>query len=67
MCQLHDTDVVAGNWLFLNKKTGKPPALPVDSQSLTIPGIRGKSHDSEPLKVQEKETSYVRRTKFEVG
>ena len=42
----------------------------MDSQSLTIPGIRGKSHDSEPLKVQEKETSYVRRTKFkphEVG
>jgi hypothetical protein len=52
------------------KKTGKPPALPVDSQSLTITGIRGKSHDAEPLKVQEKETSYVRRTKFkphEVG
>jgi hypothetical protein len=47
-----------------NKKIGKPPALPVDSQSLTITGIRGKSHDSEPLKVQEKETSNVRRTKF---
>ena len=31
---------------------------------MTITGIRGKSHNSEPLKVQEKETSHVRRTKF---
>lgn len=43
---------------------GKPPALPGDSHSLTITGLVGKSLDSEPLKVQEKETSHVRRTKF---
>jgi len=37
---------------------------------LTITGIKGESHNSEPLKVQEKETSHIRRTKFkphEVG
>jgi len=43
-------------FLLLVKKTGKAPILQVDSQSLIITGMKGKSHNSEPLKVLAKET-----------
>jgi hypothetical protein len=39
---------------FADDKTGKPPTLSVDSQGLTITGIKGKFHNSEPLKVKKR-------------
>ena len=39
---------------LINKKIGKPPALPGDSQSLTFPEIEEASF-REPLKVHRKE------------
>ena len=35
-------------------KMGKPPALPEDPQSLTIPGVKRKPPRCEPLKVYSK-------------
>lgn len=51
-------------YLLLIKRTGKAPILLVDSQSLIIAGMKGKLPNFEPLRVQEKETSRVRRAKF---